>query len=69
MAVDVAQWKYSNIKCYTSAFSNILIDWCHYKKLKKSYACNRSNSFDYGMNTCVQSNFSPLIFNDPVPTV
>ena len=25
MAADVAQWKRSNIKCYASAFSNILI--------------------------------------------
>ena len=25
MAADVAQWKCSNIKCYVSAFSNILI--------------------------------------------
>ena len=25
MAADVAQWKLSNIKCYASAFSNILI--------------------------------------------
>ena len=26
MAADVARWKRSNIKCYASAFSNILID-------------------------------------------
>ena len=26
IATDVAQWKRSNIKCYASVFSNILID-------------------------------------------
>ena len=36
MAADVAQWKCSNIKYYTSAFSNILIDlgrgWFHWDR-------------------------------------
>ena len=37
MAADVAQWKRSNIKCYASAFSNILIFHARTKHIEVDY--------------------------------